>query len=73
MNYIKGKYVKELINTNLSDDDIVCLGEKNDPLGRFDCKIIGIETRQVGFDNLNTYKAIITEPYKSNGTLKFWR
>lgn len=73
MNYVKGKQVKELINANLSDDDIVCIGEENDLLGRFDRQIIGVETRQIGFDCSNTYKAIITKPYNSNGTLKFWQ
>lgn len=73
MNYIKGRQVKELINANISDDDIVCIGEQNDSLGRFDRQIIGVERRQVGFDDTNTYKAIITKPYKSNGALKFWQ
>ena len=73
MSYIKGRQVKELINANLSDDDIVCFGEENDPLGRFDRQIVGVETRQVGFDGSNTYKAIITKPYNSNGALKFWQ
>lgn len=73
MNYIKGKQVKELINANIADNDIVCIGEQHDLLGRFDNQIIGIETRQLGFDNSNTYKAIITKPYNSNGALKFWQ
>ena len=59
MNYIKGKQVKELINANIADNDIVCIGEQHDSLGRF--------------DNSNTYKAIITKPYNSNGALKFWQ
>ena len=73
MSYIKGRQVKALINAHLSDDDIVCIGEQHDSLGRFDNQIIGIETRQLGFDNSNTYKAIITKPYNSNGALKFWQ
>lgn len=73
MNYVKGKQVKELINANISDDDIVCIGEQYDSLGRFDRQIVGVETRQVGFDASNTYKAIITKPYNSNGALKFWQ
>lgn len=73
MNYIKGKQVKELINASIADNDIVCIGEQHDSLGRFDNQIISIETRQLGFDNSNTYKAIITKPYNSNGALKFWQ
>lgn len=73
MNCVKGKEVKEFINANINDDDIVCVGEQNDSLGRFDRQIIGVETRQVGFDGTNTYKAIITRPYTSNGALKFWQ
>ena len=70
-----GKKLKELINNNISDNDIVCFGEKGDRLGRFDRQIIGVETRYVGFDdeNENTYKAIITEPFDSNGAMKFWK
>lgn len=70
-----GKKLKELINNNISDNDIVCFGEKGDMLGRFDRQIIGVETRYVGFDdeNENTYKAIITEPFDSNGAMKFWK
>lgn len=68
-----GKQLKKLINDNISDEDIVCFGEKGDMLGRFDNKIIGVEKRQVGFDENNTYKAIITEPFNSNGAMKFWR
>ena len=71
MNYIKGKQVKELINANIADNDIVCIGEQHDSLGRFDNQIIGIETRQLGFDNSNTYKAIITKHYNSNVALNF--
>lgn len=68
-----GKDLKELINTHIADNDIVCIGEKDDKLGRYDNKILGVEVRQVGFDNNNTYKAIITSPYNSNGAMKFWR
>ena len=53
-----GKQLKKLINDNISDNDIVCFGEKGDALGRYDHKIIGIEKRQVGFDQNNTYKVI---------------
>ena len=66
-----GKQLKKLINDNISDNDIVCFGEKGDALGRYDHKIIGIEKRQVGFDQTNTYKVIITSPFPSNGTMKF--
>ena len=68
-----GKQLKKLINDNISDNDIVCFGEKGDMLGRYDNKIIGIEKRQAGFDENNTYKVIITEPFYSNGAMKFWR
>ena len=68
-----GKQLKELINNNILDDDIVCFGEKGDMLGRYDRQIIGVEKRQVGFDVDNTYKAIITKPFESNGAMKFWR
>ena len=70
-----GKQLKKLINDNISDNDIVCFGEKGDKLGRFDRKIIGIERRNFGFDNDNddTYKAIITESFDLNGTMKFWK
>ena len=68
-----GRQLKELINNNILDDDIVCFGEKGDMLGRYDRQIIGIETRQVGFDVDNTYKAIITQQFESNGAMKFWR
>lgn len=70
-----GKQLKKLINDNIADDDIVCFGEKGDILGRYDCKIIGIERRKIGFDddNDNTYKAIITESFCSNGAMKFWK
>lgn len=68
-----GKQLKRLINDNILDEDIVCFGEKGDMQGIFDRQIIGIERREVGFDDINTYKAIITEPFASNGALKFWR
>ena len=68
-----GKDLKELINTHIADNDIVCIGEQDDEFGRYDNKILGVEVRQVGFDNNNTYKAIITSPYNSNGAMKFWR
>ena len=68
-----GKQLKKLINDNISDNDIVCFGEKGDALGRFDHQIVGVEKRQVGFDGDNTYKAIITRPFNSNGAMKFWR
>ena len=68
-----GKQLKKLINDNISDNDIVCFGEKGDALGRYDNKIVGIEKRQVGFDENNTYKVIITEPFCSNGAMKFWK
>ena len=41
--------------------------------GRFDKNIIGIEKRNMGFDNESYYKAIISENYSSNGAMKFWR
>ena len=71
-----GKQLKKLINDNISDNDIVCFGEKGDKLGRFDRKIIGIEKRNFGFDNDNdddTYKVIITESFCENGAMKFWK
>lgn len=70
---MKGRELKQLIQDTVRDDDIVCLGERNDSLGRFDRKIIGVETRNVGFDKDNIYKAIISEKFDSNGTMKFWR
>lgn len=70
-----GKQLKKLINDNISDEDIVCFGEKGDILGRYDRQIIDVERRKVGFDdeNDNLYKAIVTAPYKSNGAMKYWR
>ena len=67
-----GKEIKELINANIEDNDIVCIGERGDSLGRLDKKIIGIEKRKIGFDNNSYYKAIISEDYGSNGALKFF-
>ena len=70
-----GKQLKKLINDNISDNDIVCFGEKGDKLGRFDRKIIGIERRNFGFDNDNddAYKVIITESFCTNSAMKFWK
>ena len=71
-----GKQLKKLINDNIADDDIVCFGEKGDKLGRYDRQIIGIERRKIGFDDEfhdDTYKAIITESFDSNGAMKFWK
>ncbi len=70
-----GKQLKELIEKYISDEDIVCVGEKGDVLGIHDCQILGIEKRQVGFEDENDdiYKAIVIEPFHSNGTLKFWK
>lgn len=68
-----GKQLKELIEKYISDEDVVCFGEKGDMLGRYDRQILGVEKRQVGFEKDDiTYKAIVTEPYDSNGTMKFW-
>ena len=68
-----GKQLKEIIDEHIADDDIVCIGEEKDILGRYDRQIIGVEKRQVGFDDDNTYKAIVTKPFESNGAMKFWR
>ena len=68
-----GKQVKEMINRHINDDDIVCVGQEGDKIGRFDCQITGIEHRQIGFDSNETYKAIITRPFNSNGAMKFWK
>ena len=71
-----GKQLKKLINDNISDNDIVCFGEKGDDLGRYDRQILGVERRKIGFDdefNGDTYKAIIIEPFESNGAMKFWK
>lgn len=67
-----GRQVKEIINKHISDDDIVCIVEEGDMLGRYDRQIIGIEKRQIGFDDDNTYKAIITKSIGTNGAMKFW-
>lgn len=69
---MRGRELKEIIAANIKDEDLVCIGEKKDYLGRFDKQIIGIETRQVGFDDNNTYKVIVSEPFESNGAMKFW-
>ena len=71
--YYTGKQIKELINNNINNDDIVCIGERGDTIGRFDKNIIGIEKRNIGFDNKSFYKAIISENYNSNGAMKFWQ
>lgn len=69
-----GKQLKELIDKYISDEDIVCFGEKGDMLGRYDRQILGVEKRQVGFERDDiTYKALVTEPYDSIGAMKFWR
>ncbi len=65
--------MKELIDKHISNEDIVCFGEKGDVLGRYDRQILGVEKRQVGFDDDNTYKVIVTIPYESNGAMKFWK
>lgn len=65
--------MKELINNNISDNDIVCVGEKGDKLGRYDRQVLGVEKRQIGFDDDDTYKAIVTQPFESNGAMKFWK
>lgn len=69
-----GKQLKELINRNISDNDIVCVGEKGDKLGRYDRQVLGVEKRQIGFgNNDDTYKAIVTQLFESNGAMKFWK
>jgi len=65
--------LKDLIDKNIADNDIVCVGEEKDTLGRYDRQIIGVEKRRVGFDVDDTYKAIIAKPFKSNGAMKFWK
>lgn len=70
---MRGRQLKKIIAENIKDEDIICFGEKNDKLGRYDREIIGIETRQIGFDNNDVYKAIVTLPYSSNGAMKFWK
>lgn len=61
-----------MTNKQILDDDIVCIGEEGDTLGRHDCQITGVEKRQIGFDANDTYKAITTKPFESNGAMKFW-
>ena len=70
---MRGRQLKQLIKENIDDEDIVCISEQGDKLGRTDRKIIGIETRQIGFDSNDTYKAIVTTPYETNGAMKFWK
>lgn len=70
---MRGRQLKQLIKENINDEDIVCFGEQGDKLGRTDRKIIGVETRQIGFDSNDTYKAIVTTPYETNGAMKFWK
>ena len=67
-----GKELKRIINEHIKDEDLVCLGEQGDKFGRYDRKIIGIETRQVGFDNNDVYKIIVSYPFESQGNMKFW-
>lgn len=69
---MRGRQLKQLIK-DIDDEDIVCISEQGDKLGRTDRKIIGIETRQIGFDESDTYKAIVTIPYETNGAMKFWK
>lgn len=70
---MRGRQLKQLIKENINDEDIVCISEQGDKLGRTDRKIIGIEIRQIGFDSNDTYKAIVTTPYETNGAMKFWK
>lgn len=68
-----GRQLKKIITENIKDEDIVCFGEHNDKFGRNDREIIGVETRQIGFDTNDTYKVLITKQYNSNGAMKFWK
>lgn len=69
-----GKQLRELIDTYISDEDIVCFGEKGDEMGRYDRQILGVEKRYAGFEIDDVpYKAIVTAPFSSMGTLKFWK
>lgn len=68
-----GKQIKDIINKHISDDDIVCFGEEGDKLGIYDRQITRIEQRAIGFEGRDTYKAIITKPFGSNGAMKFWK
>lgn len=68
-----GRQLKKIITENIKDEDIVCFGEHNDKFGRDDREIIGVETRQIGFDTNDTYKVLITKQYNSNGAMKFWK
>ena len=69
---MRGRQLKQLIK-DIDDEDIVSISKQVDKLGRTDRKIIGVETRQIGFDSNNTYKAIVTTPYETNGAMKFWK
>lgn len=62
-----------MINKNIADDDIVCVGEEKDILGIYERQIVGVEKRKVGFDVENTYKAITTKPFELSGAMKFWK
>lgn len=68
-----GRQLKKIITENIKDEDIVCFGEHNDKFGRNDREIIGVETRQIGFDTNDTYKVLITKQYNFNGAMKFWK
>ena len=68
-----GRQLKKIITENIKDEDIVCFGEQNDRFGRNDREIIGVETRQIGFDTNDTYKVLLTKQYNSNGAMKFWK
>ena len=69
---MRGRQLKQLIK-DIDDEDIVCISEQGDKLGRTDRKIIGIETRQIGYDYNDTYKVIVTKPNEMNGAMKFWK
>ena len=70
---MRGRQLKQLIKENINDEDIVCIREQGDKLARNDRKSIGSETRQIGYDSNDTYKAIVTTPYETNGAMKFWK
>lgn len=43
-------------------------------MGRYDRQILGVEKRYAGFEIDDVpYKAIVTAPFSSMGTLKFWK
>lgn len=69
---MNGKELKKLINNNILDDDIICVGEQNDRYGDRDKEIIGVRRRPLQSDGNNTYKVLVTKPYNTNGALKFW-